>query len=131
MTRFDHIDDLSLATLVERFYARVREDDLIGPLFNEAVGDWPRHLDQLSAFWSSVMPTSGRYKGQPVPAHLRHRGRIFPAMFERWLALWRATTNDLFAPPAAAALQARAERIAESLGLALHFSLESEGRASV
>ena len=27
-----------------------------------------------------------RYKGQPVPAHLKHRERINPALFQRWLA---------------------------------------------
>lgn len=124
MTHHDFIDGPSLAALVETFYARVRADDLIGPLFNEAIGDWPHHLDKLTAFWSSVMLTSGRYKGKPVPAHLRHRDRITPPMFNRWLALWRLTTAERFAAPAAAALQAKAERIAESLGLALHFTIE-------
>lgn len=132
MTRYEHIDDTSLAALVDLFYTRVRADDLIGPLFNDAIVDWPHHLDKLAAFWSSVMLTSGRYKGQPVPAHMRHRERITPLMFDRWLALWRVTTAELFAAPAAAALQAKADRIAESLGLALHFTLEpsSADRAS-
>lgn len=132
MTRYEHIDDTSLAALVDLFYTRVRADDLIGPLFNDAIGDWPHHLDKLAAFWSSVMLTSGRYKGQPVSAHMRHRERITPPMFDRWLALWRVTTAELFAAPAAAALQAKADRIAESLGLALHFTLEpsSADRAS-
>lgn len=132
MTRYEHIDDTSLAALVDLFYTRVRADDLIGPLFNDAIGDWPHHLDKLAAFWSSVMLTSGRYKGQPVPAHMRHRERITPPMFDRWLALWRVATAELFAAPAAAALQAKADRIAESLGLALHFTLEpsSADRAS-
>lgn len=132
MTRYEHIDDTSLAALVDLFYTRVRADDLIGPLFNDAIGDWPHHLDKLAAFWSSVMLTSGRYKGQPVPAHMRHRERITPLMFDRWLALWRVTTAELFVAPAAAALQAKADRIAESLGLALHFTLEpsSADRAS-
>jgi hemoglobin len=131
VTQFDHIDDPSLKALVGLFYDRVRRDDLIGPLFNDAIGDWPVHLEKLAAFWSSVMLSSGQYKGQPVPAHFRHRERIEPQMFERWLALWRQTTAELFAAPAAAALQAKAERIAESLSLALYFTLEpsTAGRA--
>ena len=124
MTQFDYIDDSSLKALVDLFYDRVRRDDLIGPLFNDAIGDWPGHLEKLTAFWSSVMLSSGRYKGQPVPAHFRHRDRIEPRMFERWLALWRLTTAELFVAPAAAALQAKAERIAESLNLALYFTLD-------
>ena len=123
MTQFDHIDDFSLKALVDIFYARVRCDDLIGPLFNAAITDWPGHLEKLAAFWSSVMLSSGRYKGQPMPAHFRHRERIEPRMFERWLALWHQTTAELFTAPVAAALQAKAERIAESLSLALYFTL--------
>ena len=124
VTQFDDIDDTSLKALVDLFYDRVRRDDLIGPVFNDAIGDWPVHLEKLTTFWSSVMLSSGQYKGQPVPAHFRHRDRIEPQMFERWLALWRQTTAELFAAPAAAALQAKAERIAESLSLALYFTLE-------
>jgi len=116
-----HIDEPALQHLVETFYARVRADPLIGPLFNDAVADWPAHLDKLQAFWSSVMLTTGRYKGRPMPAHIRHADRIERAGFERWLTLWRETTDDLFEPASAAALQDRAARIAESLQLGIAF----------
>ncbi len=118
------IDDAALERLVDTFYARVRADAELGPIFNDAIHDWPDHLDRLAAFWSSVMLTSGRYKGQPLPAHLKHRDRITPALFDRWLALWRTTTDELMAPDAAAALQAKAARIAESLQLAMFFRLD-------
>ena len=121
------LDDAGLRRLVETFYARVRQDALIGPLFNEAIDDWPHHLKSLASFWNSVMLGSGRYKGQPVPAHMKHRAHITPAMFDRWLELWRATTDELMAPEAAAALQAKAERIADSLQLALFFRPERPG----
>jgi hemoglobin len=121
------LDESGLRQLVDAFYAAVRADDMIGPLFNDAIGDWPRHLVQLSAFWSSVMLTSGRYKGQPMPAHLKHKSRITPEMFERWLALWRTTTDRLMRPEDARALQDKAARIAESLSLALFFRLEPKG----
>ena len=115
----DGIDEAGLERLVHAFYARVREDAELGPIFNGAIADRPEHLARLTAFWSSVMLTSGRYKGQPVPAHMKHRSRITPALFDRWLALWGETARDLLAPEAAAALEARAARIAESLQLAL------------
>lgn len=117
------IDEAGLGQLVTAFYARVREDAELGPIFNDAVDDWPEHLETLTAFWSSVMLTSGRYKGQPVPAHMKHLDRITPALFDRWLALWARTTDELMAPEAAAALQDKAARIAESLKLALFFRL--------
>nr|WP_243853520.1 group III truncated hemoglobin [Sphingopyxis panaciterrae] len=110
--------------MIPRFYERVRADAEIGPLFNAAVGDWPGHLEKLVAFWSSVMLTSGRYKGNPVVEHLKHKAHITPAMFDRWLAIWAATTGEETPPAAAAALQAKAARIAESLQLALFFRLD-------
>jgi hemoglobin len=119
--RFETIDEESLKAVVDLFYARVRRDPLIGPVFNGAIGDWPEHLDKLQAFWSSVMLTSGRYKGRPLPAHVRHAGSINAASFERWLLLWRETTEETFEPGPASALQAKAERIAESLSLGIAF----------
>lgn len=119
------IDEAGLERLVHAFYARVREDAELGPIFNDAIDDWPEHLRKLTAFWSSIMLTSGRYKGQPVPAHLKHRDRITPALFERWLALWGETARALMPPEAAAAIEAKAARIAESLQLALFFRLDS------
>ncbi len=132
MAELSTIDDASLGRLVDLFYARVRADPLIGPVFEDAVEDWPHHLALLTDFWSSVMLTSGRYKGQPVPAHRKHIGRIDPAMFDRWLALWAKTSSELMQPEAAAALQAKAARIAESLQLAMFFELPPvpRGRAA-
>ncbi|WP_395336869.1 group III truncated hemoglobin [Novosphingobium sp. BL-8H] len=118
------IDEAGLERLVERFYAQVRADAELGPVFNDAIADWPEHLHKLTAFWSSVMLTSGRYKGQPVPAHMKHLDRITPELFERWLGLWNETTAELMQPEAAMALQAKAARIAESLQLALFFTLD-------
>ena len=125
------IDEAGLRQLVAAFYGRVRADAELGPIFNDAIDDWPEHLDKLAAFWSSVMLTSGRYKGQPVPAHMKHGGRITPALFDRWLGLWKQTTDELMAPDAAAALQAKAARIAESLQLALFFRLADGQRPSL
>jgi hemoglobin len=116
------ITEEALGRLVERFYARVRQDPLLGPVFDGAIDDWPEHLDRLSAFWSSVMLTSGRYKGRPLPAHLRHGDAMTSDRFERWLALWKESTSEMFAPEAAAALQAKANRIAESLSLGICFA---------
>jgi hemoglobin len=69
------------------------------------------------------MLTSGRYKGSPMAAHLRHAGAIEPAMFERWLTLWGETARGTLAPGEATAVVVKAERIAESLKLALFFRL--------
>jgi len=118
------IDEVFIERLIPEFYTRVRADAELGPVVNDAVEDWPEHLTTLVAFWSSVMLTSGRYKGNPVREHLKHKPRITPELFNRWLALWGETTTELMSPEAAAALQDKAARIAESLQLALFFRLD-------
>ena len=49
------IDDAALRCLVALFYDRVRADPALGPIFEDAIHDWPAHLETLTAFWSSVM----------------------------------------------------------------------------
>ena len=124
------INNEILQRLVDRFYARVREDELLGPVFNEAVTDWPEHLEKLGAFWSSVMLTSGRYKGNPMAAHLRRARVIKPEMFDKWLTLWADTASAELTPAGANAIIAKAERIAESLKLGLYFKLEPQRGAA-
>ena len=118
------VSEAALRTLVESFYGKVRDDGLIGPVFNGAVEDWPEHLDKLHAFWSSVMLGTGRYRGRPMPAHIKHASVISAASFERWLALWTETTNALFEPEPASALQEKAARIAESLSMGISFHVD-------
>lgn len=123
------MNDETLEELVAAFYARVRADAELGPIFNGAIDDWPEHLDKLAAFWSSVMLTSGRYKGQPVPAHMKHRSRITPELFDRWLRLWAQTTDEFMSAEAASQLQDKAARIAESLKLAMFFRIPERDTA--
>lgn len=116
------ITEEDIARLIPAFYARVRQDALLGPIFNGAIDDWPHHLVKLQDFWSSVMLTTGRYKGQPMAAHIRHDASLTREAFDRWLELWRQTTDELLPPATAAALQDKASRIGESLqlGVRLH-----------
>ena len=107
--------------LVHGFYARVRRDEALGPIFDRVIGEnWDPHLEKMCAFWSSVMLTSGRYKGNPMLAHLRLK-TVTEAHFARWLALFRATAAELFEPGFANAFIARAETIARSLQLGMFF----------
>ncbi len=108
------------ARLVDAFYAKVRLDALLGPVFEAAIHDWDSHLSKLRDFWSSVTLMTGRYKGRPVPAHVGLPG-IGPEMFGRWLCLFRETAREECPPPAAALYIASAERIASSLQMSIDF----------
>lgn len=106
--------------VLSRFYASVRQDPQLGPVFNTIVEDWTEHLQRLEDFWSSLMLTSGRYKGNPVAMHVIHAQRIQPHMFARWLELWEETTNEMVHADVARDMQAKAARIAERLNSAMH-----------
>lgn len=111
------IDEAMIERLVRGFYARVREDVLIGPIFAARITDWEPHLQRMFAFWSGVVLMSGRYHGQPMRKHLPLP--IDSRHFDRWLALFEATARELCPPKAAAHFVERAQRIAESLELGI------------
>lgn len=109
------IDEVMIEILVRAFYARVRRDDVLAPVFDAVIEDWEPHLQRMFAFWSSVALMSGRYHGRPMvkhtplPIEARH--------FDRWLALFEETARDVCPPPAATRFAELARRIAESLEL--------------
>ena len=106
---------------MDAFYVKVRADPELGPIFARAIpGDWEPHLATMRDFWSSVMLTSGRYKGNPVAVHRNVPG-IEQHMFERWLALFDETCGELFTADVSEAFRTKAVRIAESLKLALFY----------
>ncbi len=111
------ITEAVIRRLVHSFYARVRRDEELGPIFERAIGDgWDRHLANMVDFWSSVSLGTGRYRGKP---HLAHRGLgLSPEHFGRWLGLFRQTAEEV-CPEAAPFFIDRAERIADSLQIGL------------
>lgn len=107
------IDDVMIDRLVRGFYARARNDELLGPIFAARIADWEPHLQRMCAFWSSVALLTGRYHGQPMPLHMPLP--IDARHFDRWLALFADTARELCPPAAADLFIERAQRIAESL----------------
>ena len=103
--------------VVHGFYAKIRSDPALGPIFNRVIGDgWDAHLAKMCDFWSSVLLMTGRFKGTPMAAHVRI-GEIRPTHFARWLHLFRQTVEELCPPDAAALFVAKSEMIGRSLQL--------------
>jgi hemoglobin len=96
------ITEPMIRDLVHAFYARARRDEILGPIFEAKVTDWPAHLENMCAFWSSATLRSGRYKGHPMLPHARI-SEIEKAHFMRWLALFGETAAET-CPSEAAAL---------------------------
>ena len=120
-TKLGHVSEDGIRRLVDAFYDKVRLDAELAPIFLRAIpGDWEPHLTRMYAFWSSVMLTTGRYKGNPVVKHLVIPG-IQPHLFERWLALFNETCGELFDDGVSEEFRAKTARIAESLKLALFY----------
>src|SRR6476620_1190114 len=110
------VTEEAIRLLVDRFYARIRRDATLRPVFAAAIpGDaWPAHLEKMYAFWSSVMLTSGRYKGDPVVKHFAVAGMKFD-LFAVWLKLFGETCDDMFDDTVSTVFREKANRIAESL----------------
>jgi hemoglobin len=123
-TKLDTITEAAIVRMVDGFYARVRRDAELGPVFDRAIAEagWPAHLERMYRFWSSVMLTSGRYSGDPVGVHRQVSG-IAERLFPRWLALFEANARDLFTEAIAARFVEKAGRIAWSLQTAIFHRL--------
>ena len=114
------IDMVMIDRLVRTFYGKVRQDEVLGPVFAAKITDWEPHLVRMGEFWSSVALMSGVYHGRPMQKHLplpvdaRH--------FDRWLRLFRQAAHEVCPPVAAAHFIERAERIAQSLEMGIAVS---------
>lgn len=103
-----------ISALVHAFYARVRQDGVLGPIFEAHISDWDHHLAKLVDFWSSILLRTGRFTGAPMPKHAALPGLNAP-LFQRWLGLFQ----DVAALQPNRAMGERAygaaQRIAQSL----------------
>lgn len=108
------ISEPMIRDLVHAFYAKVRRDPLLGPIFNARVHDWDTHLATLCKFWSSVTLLTGTYKGRPMVVHAAIP-EIDAPHFARWLALFAETANEICPPAAAEVFIDRSQRIGYSL----------------
>jgi hemoglobin len=108
------VSEDEIKTLVHTFYGRVREDDLIGPIFNAKVHDWPEHLAKLCDFWSSVVLRTGRFQGRPMQTHLLIADQIRGEHFDRWLDLFEKTAREVLPEAVAPVFIQRARQIADS-----------------
>jgi len=116
------VDADYISSFVERFYGKIRQDELLGSIFNERIADWGTHVGRMKQFWRSVLHASGEFAGNPMVKHI-----VIPGLEERhfahWLALFYATLREEEPSDAATQLVAeRARMIADSLltGIATH-----------
>jgi len=106
---------LQLRELVDAFYADVRRDAQLGPLFERVIGpDWTAHLARIHAFWGTVALGTRSFSGDVFGKHMAIEG-VEPAQFGRWLTLWQLHTERRLNAADAATLQLTAQGIARKL----------------
>ncbi|MHB1278708.1 MAG: group III truncated hemoglobin [Bacteroidia bacterium] len=85
--------------MVDTFYTRVREDQLLGPIFTEVIQDrWPEHLEKMYRFWETILLGSHTYNGRPFPPHAKLP--IGAEHFGQWLSLFRSNLEQFEGPVA-------------------------------
>lgn len=123
----EKITEESIRALVHAFYAKVRADNVLAPVFDGVIGtrdeQWAPHLEMMCDFWSSLMLTSGRYHGNPMKKH-QDIPAFDEALFDRWLALFEQTANALFDERNAALFVEKSQRVAQSLRYALYYKFK-------
>jgi hemoglobin len=109
--------------LVNSFYAKVRADEPLGHVFDGvAKVNWETHLPKLYDFWDTVLFRAGTFRGNPIAAHMKliERADLSWPMFERWLELFRATVDELFAGGNAGHIVRCAEDMARVIHSKIH-----------
>ena len=117
--------EAEVAELVTTFYARVRDDPVLGPIFERHVADWSVHMPKMIAFWSAALMGSRNYRGNPMVAH-RALPDLTQSMFERWLDLFHESASLLSNRVMARRAVELAQRIGQSLWYGYRLQLEPD-----
>lgn len=116
MKTIESREDVSI--LVNTFYAKIRKDDLLGPIFNSHIPEekWPEHLSKLTDFWETNLFGVARFKGNPSQKHINVDQNLNHTIdqdhFGRWLYLWFQTIEELYTGEYAEKAKRSAQRMA-------------------
>lgn len=117
----DNRENISL--LVNTFYGKIRKDEMLGPIFNGIIKDWPEHLDRLTDFWETNLLFTRKYKGNPLEVHNnvdRQMDQVITMEhFGRWLQLWLNTIDELFTGKNAEVAKLRARKMSTIMFLSI------------
>lgn len=104
------VEDIKI--LVDQFYQSIREDKLLGPIFNEILKDrWPPHLEKMYRFWQTVLLQEHTYFGSPFPPHAKLP--VSQLHFDTWLKLWHSIIDQHFKGEKAEEAKWRGDKMAE------------------
>lgn len=94
-SRTDILTLADVTNLVNTFYDKVRQNDLLGPVFNDRIADnWPEHLEKMYRFWQTILLEEHTYFSRPFPPHATMP--IDGRHFQQWMTLFTQTVDELF-----------------------------------
>jgi hemoglobin len=102
---------------VRAFYGRALQDPIIGWIFTDVAElDLEAHLPKIASFWETILLGARTYSGGAFHPHaaLHARVPLRAGHFTRWLTLWHATVDELFAGPRAEQAKSHADRVASA-----------------
>ena len=112
-------DDIKV--MVDLFYERIRDDELLGPIFNRVIKDnWPAHLEKMYGFWQSILFNTPTYGGSAFEPH--GKLPVTREHFVRWLSLFNLNMDARFEGEKAEEAKLRAKKIAEIFYYKIEFN---------
>ncbi len=125
LKEIENRSDVSL--LVRSFYAKIRVNELLGPIFNSAIPEdhWESHLEKLTDFWETNLFGIPKFKGNPMQAHRNvdqaNNKNIDMAHFGHWIQLWFQTIDEHFTGD----LAEKAKRASRKMATGLFMGMKS------
>jgi hemoglobin len=117
------LDDVKI--LVNTFYGKVREDEMLAPIFNERIQDrWPEHLEKMYRFWQTVLLGPHTYYGAPFVPHAQLP--VAHQHFEKWMELFHQTVDELFTGIVADEAKWRGQKMAQMFEMKIEMGRQSQ-----
>ncbi len=115
-----------LAVLLQHFYADVRQDQFLGPVFRQHIHDWPAHLIKIAEFWARLTGGPSNFIGS-LP--LKHAPLGLEAgHFDSWLGLWETNCSRYLASSEAREMTQLARLIGRRLQTIVGAEMQTEHR---
>ena len=115
-----------IEAFVDRFYARMLEDEQLAPIFLDVAAiDLAVHLPHIKDYWCKLLLGEQGYHRHTMNIHRQLHGKqpLRGADFQRWLALFNATLDAGFAGERTE----RARQVAASIAANMASSLPAPG----
>ena len=116
------LEDIQI--LVNEFYTKIRQDDMLKDIFNKVIEDrWAEHLEKMVRFWQTVLLDNHTYHGSPFTPHAFLP--VNKSHFEKWIFLFSETVDEHFAGEKAEQAKWQGQRMAEMFNLKIEYYRDS------